>query len=155
MRIYLDGGLLTQSRVFKHPVSESYIRNYIIPDYIERQWTLFTWGSKNRLTAEKDGTSRKNSDTIEVLLGKLNKEWVNAKEFLDNNFGLPDHVILISGEESSIRTPYSTMKKMIKNLERRGIFCLLSPCRAPVFDNAAYISKKIKKEIGKPSYVEL
>ncbi len=144
MKIYLNDNLLTQSEVFEKPYLEANKpeRNN---SSSERDWWIYTWNSKNKLSAEEDGTSGLNRDTIEVSMRKYT-HYKNC-EFQLRNIPFPDYLIQISGYSSFIDTPKKDVMKLVKKLEGEDIDCLLSNGGAPIVENSKYISPRLNRKL--------
>ena len=151
MKIYLENRLLVQSRVFEtRNESEKPKRNN---SDSERDWNIYLWGSKNKLSAEEDNTSCGNNNTIEARLEEY-KSYKND-EFRSYKITPPNHCISISGYSSFIKTPKKTMMKLVNKLEKENIDCLLNDNGAPVIPRAEYISPRLKKKLKNPIEIKL
>lgn len=130
-----------------------------------RDWCLYTWDSRGKLTSEDDGTVSINKDTIAATLKeyeiKESKRPHRIKiydEFIANGIAPPNHYILISAYNSFIKTPKETMMKIIKILESRNIECMLTTNGAPAINNAKeneHITKTLDEKLKHPISIKL
>jgi len=157
MRIYLNGRLLVHSKVFENVGKERIERNF----KGERDWNVYTWNSKNKLTSEEDGTSKSDYNIIEASLVKYKPLKLKAKpeeiydEFINSGIAPPDHYIHISAYRSFILTSQKTMMKIIEELEKENINCLLNNCNAPAISHKFYTSPELQKQLANPIEVKL
>jgi len=154
MIIFLDGSPLVRSRVFGRGDLERKRRmegGDMTSASYNRDWLIYTFNSKGRLSVEDDGTKLDGLSVVWVGLTGYNIENFNVGVG-DSGLYRPDHEIIISGYSSFINTPLRNVRGLAKTLEKRGIPCLVPyPGNAAksvgngLWRNAKYISPALKR----------
>ncbi|MCK5149885.1 hypothetical protein KAJ87_03080 [Candidatus Pacearchaeota archaeon] len=148
MKIYLENRLLVKSKIFENQILEQN-KPERMNFSSKRDWSIYTWDSKNKLSFEKDNISGLNKNSIEAIIREY-KTYKDHDEFEVRKIPAPDHLIQISGYSSLRNTPKKVMMKLVKELERENIDCLFVGGGAPVIPLAEYISPRLKKKLKHP-----
>jgi len=152
MIIYLDNRPLVRSRIFEGEDEEKERRSklgYLTNENFNRDWQIYTFNSRERLSSEDDET--KHND--------LNVVWVGLEDYVPRTdsfevIGLnpPDHLITVTGYSSFINTPLENIENLCKTLDNEGVLCLVPyPSNGAksvgegFWDNAKYRSAGLKR----------
>lgn len=157
MKIYLLGKPLIKSWEFKDndELYDERKRRDSLGVHLERDWSITTWNSFRKLGARGDGTRFNDRFCVYVELGAYTKD---DSHFFRIGLPTPSRVIDISGYDSGLQTPITSVFSVVSELESAEIDCLVDFGAGCETENWNYASPRIREKLypsGVVSYASL